>query len=349
MEEPQEAICQLCHRKSILISSFLGVCRDCILNNFPSSLPFIERAHQKVRANFHLPYFCTSDHSFCNQCIHQCYGGKKSYCGLIEKGKRWAGTPNKGLLEWYYDPIPTNCVASFACPERDHKGYKNLAVFYGGCNFNCLFCQNWHHHLLVEKKSPLIGVDELKKAVHSKVACVCFFGGDPIPQITHALAFAAKIKEKLRICWETNGSASHELIKKMFYLSAESGGILKFDLKAFDERIHIALTGVSNRFTYNNFAWAIEEAKKYPQVTVVASTLLVPGYITEDEVEKIAEFIADINPQIPYSLLGFAPNFYMENLPFTSVHHAEAALERCQEKGLIHAYIGNRSLLSHSY
>ena len=113
--------------------------------------------------------------------------------------------------------------------------------------------------------------------------------------------------------------------------------------------MHIALTGVSNRFTYDNFAWAIEEAKRYPQVTVVVSTLLVPGYVTEDEVEKIAELIADINPQIPYSLLGFAPNFYMENLPFTSVHHAETALERCQEKGLIHAHIGNRSMLSHSY
>lgn len=121
------------------------------------------------------------------------------------------------------------------------------------------------------------------------------------------------------------------------------------DIKAFDERIHLALTGVTNQRTLENFLWLAQESKKHRRPTVVASTLLVPGYVTEDEVEKIATFIASVNPDIPYVLLGFAPNFFFDNLPTTSTCHAEEALKRCKKVGLRNVSIGNRFLLSSWY
>ncbi|MGQ9747817.1 MAG: radical SAM protein [Candidatus Caldatribacteriaceae bacterium] len=349
MEIWEEASCVLCGRRSKLISSFLGVCRDCIIKDFGGALPFIQAAHRTARAYFRLPFPVSGGEPGCKVCVHRCGKREKSFCGLVEQGKRWAGSALRGLCEWYYDALPTNCVASFVCEGKNYRGYQNLAVFYGGCNFDCLFCQNWHHHSLVEKETPLHKVEELLQAVHPKVACVCFFGGDPIPQIAHALAAAVRLREGVRICWETNGAVEPKILERMFLLSAESGGILKFDLKAFDERIHFALTGVSNWLVLQNFAWAAQEAKKYPRVTVVASTLLVPGYVTEDEVEKIAEFIAKVNPDIPYALLGFAPNFFMENLPPTSSRHAEEAFKRCKQQGLSCVQVGNRFLLSRAY
>lgn len=115
--------CKICNKSSILISSFLGVCRDCILNEFEKALPIIENAHKKARAYFNLPYPSITSEPSCEFCTHRCYLLlDKSFCGLIEKGKRLLGTPEKGLLEWYYDPLPTNCVASFICPEREHLG-----------------------------------------------------------------------------------------------------------------------------------------------------------------------------------------------------------------------------------
>ena len=47
---------------------------------------------------------------------------------------------------------------------------------------------------------------------------------------------------------------------------------------------------------------------------LIASTLLVPGYVNENEVGGIARFIASINPDIPYSLLAYCPHFYMSDL-----------------------------------
>ena len=82
---------------------------------------------------------------------------------------------------------------------------------------------------------------------------------------------------------------------------------------------------------------------------IVASTLLVPGYVDAYEVGKIAEFIAGINPSIPYSLLAFHPQFYMNDLPTTSTSHAEKAKQAALKAGLKNVRIGNIHLLSNTY
>lgn len=124
---------------------------------------------------------------------------------------------------------------------------------------------------------------------------------------------------------------------------------MKFDLKAYDEALHITLTGRSNHQTLKNFKQAGSRFNERPDPPlVIASTLLVPGYVTEDEVKRIAAFIADVNPDIPYALLAFAPQFMMTDLPPTSTDHAEAALRAAQEEGLRNVRVGNQHLLGSS-
>jgi pyruvate formate lyase activating enzyme len=77
----------------------------------------------------------------------------------------------------------------------------------------------------------------------------------------------------------------------------------------------------------------------------VASTLLVPGYVDETEVSSIAAFIASIDPQIPYILLAFAPNFHLKDLPYTSRTHAQACLAAAKKAGLSDVRIGNSHML----
>ena len=57
----------------------------------------------------------------------------------------------------------------------------------------------------------------------------------------------------LRICWETNGSMRPALLKQAAEVSLNSGGCIKFDLKAWDEGLHIALCGIGNKRTLENF------------------------------------------------------------------------------------------------
>jgi pyruvate formate lyase activating enzyme len=196
-----------------------------------------------------------------------------------------------------------------------------------------------------------ISARELADCANPRTYCVCYFGGDPASQMPHALASARYLAQRgVVVCWETAGTQHPKLMDQAVKLSLETGGTVKFDLKAFDEGLHVALTGASNRCTLDNFARAATRfSERRGPARVVASTLLVPGYVTPDEVGCIARFIADINPHIPYALLGFGPNFYVPDLPRTSVSHAETAAATARAAGLTNVRVGNRHLLSRDY
>jgi pyruvate formate lyase activating enzyme len=152
--------------------------------------------------------------------------------------------------------------------------------------------------------------------------------------------------EILRICWETNGSFHPSFLDAAVGLSLESGGCVKFDLKAVTPAVHRALTGVDNRRTRENFARAAERIPARPEPPpLIASTLLVPGYVDAGEVAKIARFIADLDPTIPYSLLAFSPQLYMRDLPPTGRAQAKACLQAASDAGLTRVRIGNIHLL----
>jgi pyruvate formate lyase activating enzyme len=152
------------------------------------------------------------------------------------------------------------------------------------------------------------------------------------------------------ICWVTAGTSNPKLLDHAVELSLRTGGCIKFDLKSFDEALHNALTGVSNSRTLENFARVASRCGERPEPPLlIASTLLVPGYVDVAEVERIARFIAGLNRDIPYALLGFSPRFYMKDLPPTSLRHAEEAMAAAQRAGLNNVRIGNRHLLGYNY
>jgi pyruvate formate lyase activating enzyme len=136
------------------------------------------------------------------------------------------------------------------------------------------------------------------------------------------------------------------LLRRMIDLSWLSGGCIKFDLKAWNEDIHRVLCGVGNKRTRDNFAYAADRIPERPDPPpLIASTLLVPGYIDEKEVEMIARFIASLDATIPYALLAFSPQFFMTDLPATSRALAHRCLTVAREAGLERVRIGNVHLL----
>jgi pyruvate formate lyase activating enzyme len=281
--------------------------------------------------------------------------GERGFCGLrkVRDGKlhHLAGKPKQGLLHWYRDPLPTNCVADPVCAGHTQRGKHNLAVFYAACTVDCLFCQNWHFRETDPAHSDKITAQQLADAANPRTYCVCYFGGDPASQMAHALAASHLLALRgVVVCWETNGTAHPRLMDRAVNLSLSTGGCVKFDLKAHDDNLHRTLTGASNRQTLENFSRAAARFDERPTPPpVVASTLLVPGYVDAEEVGRIARFIADLNPNIPYALLGFSPQFLFPDLPRTSVRHAEEAQAAARDAGLRTVRVGNRHLLSRDY
>jgi pyruvate formate lyase activating enzyme len=363
--------CRLCGQTATIFSPRLGYCAACIRTRFEQVWPEIEAYHHESRRAFQLPVKPPQDPAgkACTLCFHACRipEGGVGFCGArrVVEGRLRGGNPAGAGVSFYYDPLPTNCVAdwfcpggtgrgypTYACTDGPERGFENLAVFYHACNFNCLFCQNWtfkRRTFAPEKMSAL----ELAEAAHARTACMCYFGGDPTPQLPHALATsklalakADKAGRKLRICWETNGAMQEAWLKPILESSLTNGGIIKFDLKAFSEELHLALCGVSNSQTLQNFARLASRFGERPEVPLLtASTLMVPGYVDLEEIHGLARFIAALNPEIPYSLLAFYPQFYLPDLPVTSRDFALAARQVAVNAGVQHVNLGNVHLL----
>lgn len=361
--------CTFCKTKAIAISREIGVCLHCIRQRPEEALKQAMTVHRRSRAAFGLPTKPPRDPQgvVCKICVHECRipENETGYCGLRknEGGKIREVSASRGKLSWYHDPLPTNCVGDWVCaggtgvgyPQYAYRpgpeaGYKNLAVFFHACSFNCLYCQNWQFKQ-ESRKPHTRSVEELVANIDDRTACICYFGGDPVPQLPFSLRASRLARKKrngkiLRVCWETNGSMHARLLDRMTEMALESGGCIKFDLKAWDETLHRVLTGVTNQRTLENFARVGEKimARAVPPL-LIANTLLVPGYIDEVEIRAIARFIAAIHPDIPYSLLAFHPHFHMSDLPLTSKTLADRCFSVARKAGLRNVRLGNIHLL----
>ncbi len=366
-------VCRYCGSKSVTISNVIGYCVHCLRHYFDAVWPEVEKVHKESRVSFNLPPVPPKDPNgiLCDLCANRCRipEGGRGYCGVRYgvQGHLKGGRPHEGNLSYYYDPLPTNCVGNWVCPAgtgcgypryaaRDgpEYGYKNLAVFYQACSFNCLYCQNYIFKRFTYSRKRT-SAKALAEAVDAETTCVCYFGGDPTPQVLHAIKTSHIALEKnrgriLRICWETNGSVSDRYLNMMADVSLRSGGCIKFDVKAANETVHKALCGVSNKTTLENFTRLGSLIKERPVPPfLIASTLLVPGYIDEEEVASIAQFIAHLSTDIPYSLLAFYPHFYLQDLPTTSRAHALRCQTIALKAGLKNVQIGNVGLLGNAY
>jgi pyruvate formate lyase activating enzyme len=198
------------------------------------------------------------------------------------------------------------------------------------------------------KKCFEIRKQEFNRFVHDRVSCICFFGGDPSVQLDKIIEYCKDVEGKnkiLRFCLETNGNFNQKLLKEFAEISLRSGGGIKFDLKFWNPDLNKAVTGIENQNSYECFKMLGKMHRERVKVAFLrASTLLIPGYITPEEVESIAKFISEISSTIPYSLLAFSPRFEMKSLASTSRKIALECKKRAS-KYLEKVNIGNRWLL----
>ncbi|MFX1496044.1 MAG: radical SAM protein [Promethearchaeota archaeon] len=364
------------------MSEVLSVCRECIFNkDWEIIKPYILSIHSQVRNLINLPQKPPKAEGSdirlkCDFCINECILSSEdtSYCGLrnVSKNKDDSlpyPTHSKGYIHGYLDPNPTNCCNAWFCPAGTSSGYPHYsnidgpefgtysyAAFLYGCSFNCLFCQNSSHKYISKKSLTDVEILATQIAKNKKITCICYFGGTPEPQLPFSINLANKILEKIkneepkrkfRVCWEWNGSGRRDLAEKSMQIALESGGNIKFDLKAFFEKLNLSLCGVSNKRTLENFQYLAENyfgtrGETMPEIS--ACTLMVPGYVNYEEVEQIARFVGGINRKIPYSLLIFHRAYQMQDLPITPKDQVRNCL-KVAKKYLDNVNLGNKFLL----
>ncbi len=363
--------CQICGKEPPILASSLRVCPECVKKHPEEAIEHSKLCHSKNREAWHLPPIVpvNKEGLQCHLCSNECSVGlgEKGYCGIrenIDGHFRPIAGKNTALLHTYLDPIPTNCCSTYFCPagtssgfprfsnvKGPEYGYYNFACFLYGCNFSCLGCQNDQHRALMSAERYTFEKFVSKIHDNPKISCICWFGGSPEPQLSWALRASKRALEAasariLRVCWEWNGAGNPRIVQNAVALSLKTGGNAKFDLKYFSSSLSQVLSGVSNNQSFINFENCFQkfyhERKQNPVLT--ATTLLVPAYVDKGEVSKIAQFLAELDKSIPYSLLVFHPDSLLMDLPVTPLQQVKECFKAAKEH-LDNVHIGNRHLL----
>ena len=194
-------------------------------------------------------------------------------------------------------------------------------AFLVGCSFRCLFCQNWRisnypdnpHSYEIEgyyspKKWAELAINNLKSLSAEIIGAdrLFFTGGEPtcsLPWVEEVLREAKKIDPDVKVNYDTNGFLTKKSMLRVIDLATS----ITFDIKAYSEKIHQALTGAPVEPVLKN----VEYVGKMAKEKIWEFRVMVIPKIHDKEIESLCEFIADIDTTLPVSFLAFRPNFVM--------------------------------------
>jgi pyruvate formate lyase activating enzyme len=164
-----------------------------------------------------------------------------------------------------------------------------------------------------------------------------FTGGDLTCQPEFYCSASEEIKRQREDLWillETNGYGLTPKNLDRF----NSSGIDAFwlDIKAYDNEVHRSLTGCSNE----RILGLPYEIKKRGFALEVLS-LFIPGWVEADQIGKIAQILLEVDPQIPYTILAFFPEYQLKDVPSPTLTQMLAAYIRVKEVGLKNVRLGN--------
>ena len=164
-----------------------------------------------------------------------------------------------------------------------------------------------------------------------------FTGGDLACQPEFYCLASEQIKgqrEDLWVLFETNGYGLTP--KNLDRFKASGIDAFWLDIKAYDDAIHRRLTGCSNerilRLPY--------EIKKRHFVLEVLS-LFIPGWVEADQIEKIAQILSEVDPQIPYTILAFFPEYQLMKVPSPNLQQMLDTYTRVKDRGIKNVRLGN--------
>ena len=273
----------------------------------------------------------------CHLCPHRCRirDGKVGICMVRknENGKLYSLVYGKLIAE-HRDPIEKKPIFHY------FPGSYSYSIATIGCNFNCEFCQNHDiSQYLRDGGSSLPGhlstpEKVVAAAVNTGCGSISYTYTEPTIFFEFAYDTARKAKEKnIGNVFVSNGYISAEAIETIApFLDA-----INIDLKNFNDETYKKINGGRLQPVLD----AIVEYRE-KNVWVEVTTLIVPGMNDSDEeIRAIARFLAKTDPDIPWHVSRFYPNYKMHDRSVTPLEKIKKALEIGKDEGLNFIYSGN--------
>ncbi len=272
----------------------------------------------------------------CHLCSHRCHiaSGKRGFCRVRENREGVLYTHTYGrLIARHMDPIEKKPLYHFL------PGTRSYSIATPGCNFRCSFCQNWQISQVdstpifqqLEYTSP---EQVVEAAVKGGARSVSYTYTEPTIFMEYALDCAELAHERgLGNCFVTNGYQTPEAIEAMAGLIDAAN----VDLKAFSDQFY-------RHYCKARLEPVLEAIRTMhgTGIHVEVTTLVVPDQNDSDgELRGIAEFLADVCPDVVWHISRFHPDYQESDIPPTPMETMERAAELGEEAGLRYVYLGN--------
>lgn len=272
----------------------------------------------------------------CLVCNHYCIiaEGKRGVCGVRENIKGTLFALNYGrTIAIQIDPLEKKPLFHFL-PRT-----KTYSIATVGCNFSCPWCQNHQISQSPKKNRGVLG-DYLEPKIHiegaKKYNCdsISYTYTEPTIFLEYALDIMKLAKQNnLKNIWVSNGYMSKETLN----LITPFVDALNIDLKGFNDELHKKYCGGSIKPIIDNI---IEFYKRGIHIEV--TTLIVPGYNDNiEELSKIADFLANLDKNIPWHITRFYPAWKMIDIYPTDINIMKKAKKIANEKGMLNVHLGN--------
>ncbi|MFA5076852.1 MAG: AmmeMemoRadiSam system radical SAM enzyme [Candidatus Micrarchaeia archaeon] len=257
----------------------------------------------------------------------------KGFCGVRKNVNGTLYSLNYGkAIAVAMDPIEKKPFYHFM------PGSRALSFATVGCNFRCLYCQNWD---ISQQRDSIAGEDippekMVKLAERENADGIAYTYTEPTIFMEYALDTARLAKPKgLYNVFVTNGYMSAEAVKKMKPLIDAS----RIDLKGFNQKIYTEVVGNAR---LEAVLESIKSLHKIMHVEII--NLVIPGMNDSgDELRALSKWIHDLDKNIPLHFIGFYPSYKMMNVPSTPLETLRTARKLALEEGLRYVYTGNRS------
>lgn len=231
------------------------------------------------------------------------------------------------------DPIEKKPLFHF------QPGSKSFSIAALGCNFQCQFCQNWQISQVDVEQTSRYEQSRPEKIIASAVAGGCrsiaYTYTEPtiFMEICNDCGPLAKEAGLVNV-FVSNGFMTKEAID--FATSWLDG--INIDLKSFSDEYYKNLCSARLKPVLDTISYIALHTKIWLELT----TLVVPGQNdSDDELKQIAEFIAEVNPDIPWHISRFYPQYkYTDSAP-TSEKTLQRGYDIAKTAGLHYVYIGN--------
>lgn len=281
----------------------------------------------------------------CFLCSHHCLipDGRFGICNVRENRGGVLYTHAYGkLIAQNIDPIEKKPLYHFL------PGSKSFSIATIGCNFQCGFCQNWQISQVKEAKALGLRSEEVKpeevvkQAKRSGSKSISYTYSEPTIFFEYAYEISQLAKkEGLSNVFVTNGYMTKEMIHTIHpYLDAAN-----VDLKSFRDDFY-------RKICKGRLAPVLKsiELMKKLNIWIEVTTLIVPGQNdSEEELKKIANFLAQLDTSIPWHISRFYPQYEMEDLEGTPLEILNQAYRIGKDAGLRYVYLGNVGEGSHTY